>query len=191
MAEIFLWLLAGIWILFMGFLFIPDLLTGAPAERRSSWYLRNSIVILVPAIIVIMLLNMYENGALLVRVVPDTLLSGVTGLALTAIGLGFAGWARVHLGRFWSSMVMIKAGHQLIRTGPYRIVRNPMYTGFIVAYAGAAIAIGVLLAFVAIGIGVVAIWVKIRAEEEILLEKFGDEYLQYKREVKAIIPFIL
>jgi protein-S-isoprenylcysteine O-methyltransferase Ste14 len=89
-------------------------------------------------------------------------------------------------------MVMIKVGHQLIRTGPYRIVRNPIYTGILIAFVGAAIAIGELLAFVALVIGFVSVWVKIKAEEEILLEKFGKEYLQYKRDVRAaIIPWVV
>jgi protein-S-isoprenylcysteine O-methyltransferase Ste14 len=118
-------------------------------------------------------------------------LSGLAGIILTTAGLGFATWARIHLGKFWSSMVMVKAGHHLIRTGPYRIVRNPMYTGMLAALVGAAIAIGLLMAFIALGIIVIGIWLKIKAEEEILEEKFGDEYLQFKREVKALIPSIL
>ena len=86
---------------------------------------------------------------------------------------------------------MIKTGHQLIRTGPYRFVRNPMYTGILIAFLGAVIAIGELLALFALAIGIVSIWVKIKAEEELLLEKFGEEYVHYKQEVKAIIPFVL
>ena len=74
----------------------------------------------------------------------------ITGIILTIAGLGFSAWARRHLGRYWSSMVMVKVGHQLIRTGPYRIVRNPIYTGIFVAFLGAAVAIGELLAFAAL-----------------------------------------
>ena len=86
---------------------------------------------------------------------------------------------------------MVKTGHHLIRTGPYRIIRNPMYTGMLAAFVGAAIAIGELLAFVVVGIIGIGLWLKIKAEEEILHEKFGEEYIQFKREVKALIPYIL
>jgi protein-S-isoprenylcysteine O-methyltransferase Ste14 len=64
-----------------------------------------------------------------------------------AIGLGFAVWARVHLGKYWSGNVTIKVEHKLIRTGPYRWVRNPIYTGIIIAVIGSTIADGELLAF--------------------------------------------
>ena len=66
-----------------------------------------------------------------------------------------------------------------------------MYTGMLAAFAGAAIAIGELMAFVAVGIAGIGIWLKIKAEEEILQEKFGEDSLQFKREVKTLIPYIL
>jgi protein-S-isoprenylcysteine O-methyltransferase Ste14 len=189
--DVFLWSIAGMWAAFMAFLYIPALLTGAPAERRSSRYFRQSVMILLLALIAVTILNWYDPDLFLIRVVPDTIATSIAGVLLTAIGLGFAGWARVHLGRFWSGEVMIKIGHQLVRTGPYQFVRNPMYTGILIAFVGAAIAIGELYAFVAVGIGAMGIWMKIKAEEEILLEQFGGEYLQYQREVRRIIPFIL
>jgi protein-S-isoprenylcysteine O-methyltransferase Ste14 len=189
--DIFFWIIAGLWVMFMAFLYIPALLAGAPAERRSSKYFQQSVVILFFVVIAVTILNGYDPDLFLIRVVPDTVVAGITGVFLTAIGLGFAGWARVHLGRFWSGKVMIKVGHQLVRTGPYRFVRNPMYTGILAAFVGAAIAIGELFAFVAVGIGMMGIWMKIKAEEEILLEKFGGEYLQYQHDVRRIIPFIL
>lgn len=187
----FLWIIAGIWIIFMALIYIPTLRDSAPVERRSSKYIQRSFIIALAAAILVVILANYVSDALILRVVPDSSLSGITGIILTIAGLGFSVWARRHLGRNWSSMVQVKFGHQLIRTGPYRIVRNPMYTGIFIAFVGAAIAIGELLAFVALAIGLVSIVIKIQAEEEILTEKFGEEYLQYKREVKALIPFVV
>ena len=188
----YLQLIAGIWIIFMAFVYIPSLLFRAPVERKSSRYVQRSIIIAIIVIILIIILTRYGSDTLIFRIIPDSLLAGITGIVLTIAGLGFSAWARLHLGKYWSGMVMLKVGHRIIRTGPYRIVRNPMYTGLLIAYVGAAIAIGELLAFVALGIGIAAVWVKIKAEEEILFEKFGEEYLQYKREVRAaIIPWIV
>jgi protein-S-isoprenylcysteine O-methyltransferase Ste14 len=189
--QIFLQIIAGIWIVFMAFLFIPALLGGIPVERRSKKYLRWSFIVAISVVILVFLFGTFESDMLSLRLVPDSPFAGITGIILTMAGLGFSGWARRHLGRYWSSMVEIKIGHQLIRTGPYRIVRNPMYTGILIAFLGAVIAIGELVAFVALVIGIVSIGVKIKAEEEILSGKFGEEYLKYKREVKAIIPFII
>jgi protein-S-isoprenylcysteine O-methyltransferase len=188
----YLQIIAGIWIIFMAFIYIPSLFFRAPVERMSSRYLQSSIILAVIVLILFIILARYGSGTLLLRVIPDSLLAGITGIVLTIAGLGFSAWARIHLGRYWSSMVMVRIGHRIIKTGPYRIVRNPMYTGLLIAFVGAAIAIGELVAFVALGIGIASIWVKIKAEEEILLEKFGEEYLQYKRDVRAaIIPWIV
>jgi protein-S-isoprenylcysteine O-methyltransferase Ste14 len=185
-------IIAGIWIIFMVFLYLPALFFSAPVERRSFRYVKRSVIIAIIVIILIIILTRYESDTLILRIIPDSPLAGMTGIVLTVAGLGFSAWARLHLGKYWSGMVMVKVGHRIIKTGPYRIVRNPMYTGLLIAYGGAAIAIGELLAFVALGIGIAAVWVKIKAEEEILLEKFGEEYLQYKREVRAaIIPWIV
>jgi len=188
----YLQIIAGIWIVFMILFFAPALRDGIPVERRSSRYIRWSFMVALAVIVLAIVLATYVPDALVLRVIPASPPAGMAGIVLTLAGLGFSAWARYHLGRYWSSMVMIKVGHRLIRTGPYRFVRNPIYTGLIVAFAGAAIAIGELLAFVALVIGIVSVWVKIRAEEEILLEKFGEEYLQYKRDVRAaIIPWVL
>ena len=162
-----------------------------PAERRSSRYIRQSGIFAILVVILIIVAGRFAPGALFIRVIPDSALAGITAIILTIAGLTFSVWARYHLGRNWSSMVMIKVGHQLIRTGPYRFVRNPMYTGILVAVVGVAIAIGELFAFIALLIGIASIWFKIKAEEEVLTERFGEEYLQYKREVKALIPFIV
>ena len=188
----YLQIIAGVWIIFMAFLYIPAFFFSAPVERRSFRYVQRSIIIAIIVIILAIILTRYESYTLILRIIPDSPLTGITGIVLTIAGLGFSAWARLHLGKYWSSMVMVKVGHRIIKTGPYRIVRNPMYTGLIIAFVGAAIAIGELLAFVALGIGIASIWIKIKAEEEILYEKFGEEYLQYKRDVRAaIIPWII
>ncbi len=191
-SRIYLQIIAVIWIVFMASIFLPALRGGVPAERWSSRYLQRSFAVALVAVILVIILGTFGSEALVLRVVPGSPLAGMTGIVLTVAGLGFSVWARYHLGRYWSSMVMVKIGHRLIRTGPYRLVRNPMYTGILIAFVGAVIAIGELLAFVALVIGIASIWIKIKSEEEILTEKFGEEYLQYKREVRAaIIPWVV
>jgi protein-S-isoprenylcysteine O-methyltransferase Ste14 len=190
--QIYLQIIAAIWIIFMAFLFIPTIWSDNPVERRSPSYTRRSFIVAIIALILVITLSTYESDVLILRVVPGSTLAGITGIILTTAGLGFSSWARHHLGKYWSGMVMIRVGHQLIRSGPYRFVRNPMYSGLLTAFVGTAIVIGEFLAFVALIIGIASIWVKIKADEEILSEKFGEEYLQYKREVKAaLIPWIV
>src|SRR5262249_9463989 len=64
------------------------------------------------------------------------------GPALVVAGLGLAAWARAHLGANWSSQVVVKEDHALVRDGPYRLVRHPIYTGLLIAVLGTALAIG-------------------------------------------------
>jgi len=113
------------------------------------------------------------------------------GVAITAAGLGFMVWSRLHLGRYWSGMVTLKEGHRLIRTGPYTIVRHPMYTGLLFAAAGSALAAGTGDALVGLVILVPAFLLKIHKEETLLTREFGDEYLHFKRDVPALVPFVL
>ena len=188
----FLWIIAGMWIVFMGWLFIPALVRGGPRPQKiSQTYVRRSLLVFAIVMIVFIAAGREDPEIFLVRFLPDTIFTGMAGVILTVLGLGFSAYARLHLGRNWSSMVMIKEGHQLIRSGPYSIVRNPMYTGLLTAYCGLVIALGILAALAALTIVITAIWMKIKAEEELLEEQFGGEYNQYRRDVKALIPGLL
>lgn len=122
---------------------------------------------------------------------PLTELIGV-GIALTAAGVAFSIVARLYLGQNWSATATIKQDHELIRTGPYRLVRHPIYTGTLIAAIGTAIAFGELRDLLALPLFVVGFWLKARAEERLLMSNFGDRYAAYRRGVRgAIIPFVL
>lgn len=114
-----------------------------------------------------------------------------TGAALTAAGLLFAVWARNHIGTNWSATVTIKERHELVTTGPYSIVRHPIYTGLLLAFAGSAMARGEWRGVLAVVIAAVALWRKLRREERWMQEQFGDAYLTYEKRVAALIPFLL
>jgi protein-S-isoprenylcysteine O-methyltransferase len=135
--------------------------------------------------------DQFAVGFLLSRIVPDGMAVGLVGILITLAGLGFAVWARIHLGKYWSYMPEIKVNHKLIRTGPYQLVRHPIYTGILFAFAGTAIVIGEVWALFAILMMLAAFLGKIWWEEKVLLEEFGEEYVRYKEEVKALIPFVV
>ena len=115
----------------------------------------------------------------------------VAGLLITIAGLAFAIWARVHLGKNWSGMPTIREEHTIIRTGPYRFVRHPIYSGLILALTGTAIGIGYFIIFCCVILIFGLFVIKFRMEEKFLLEEFGEEYVRYKRDVKALIPFLI
>ena len=113
------------------------------------------------------------------------------GAALTAGGLLFAVWARHHLGRNWSGIVTVKRDHELITTGPYAIVRHPIYTGLLLAFVGSAIARGEWRGVLAVALVLFSLWRKLLFEERWMREQFGDGYEAYSRRVRAIVPFVL
>ena len=113
---------------------------------------------------------------------------GWSGVALTVLGLGFTGWARVHLGRFWSGAVTLKAEHALIRSGPYALTRHPIYTGLLLAMTGTALARNSVAAIVGLGLFAVGVVLKVRQEEGLLTEHFGAAYRAYRAEVPALVP---
>jgi protein-S-isoprenylcysteine O-methyltransferase Ste14 len=112
------------------------------------------------------------------------------GAALTVAGLLFAVWAREHLGRNWSRSVTIKEGHELITTGPYAVVRHPIYTGILAGFLGMAIAISEVRGFIAVVLIFVALALKYRMEEQWMRAQFGDTYATYARKTAALVPYI-
>jgi protein-S-isoprenylcysteine O-methyltransferase Ste14 len=122
------------------------------------------------------------------RFLPEAGAIALCGFVLTAAGLAFAIWARLQLGRNWSSRVTIMKDHCLIRQGPYRLVRHPIYSGLLLAMAGTAIGYGRVLCLAGPPLAFLAFWIKARTEEEFMITKFGAQYIQYQQEVKAFIP---
>ena len=114
-----------------------------------------------------------------------------TGLVLTAAGVGFAILARLWIGRNWSGTITIKEQHELIQSGPYRIVRHPIYTGLLLAYLSTAIVHGELRGFVGFFLLLLGFGRKLRMEETFMVQQFGNAYLDYKRRVKALVPFVV
>jgi protein-S-isoprenylcysteine O-methyltransferase Ste14 len=112
------------------------------------------------------------------------------GVILCAAGLTFTWWARIHIGRFWSGTVTLKADHVLIRNGPYALTRHPIYTGLLLALTGTALARDSLAALVGLALLLAGLVVKIRQEERLLLDHFGPAYAAYRAEVPALIPRI-
>jgi protein-S-isoprenylcysteine O-methyltransferase Ste14 len=128
-------------------------------------------------------------GWLGTRLWPRSLAAYWIGVVVLTLGLLFAVWARVHLGRNWSGEVTVKEGHELIRTGPYAYVRHPIYTGLIAAVLGTAIASDTVRAALGVLIIATSFVFKLRREEAFMRETFPGEYQRYSAQVPGLIPF--
>ena len=113
------------------------------------------------------------------------------GLLMVAAGFAIAIWARVHLGRYWSGIITLKEGHKVVDTGPYRFVRHPIYTGWLLAALGSAIIAGTVDGFAGVELLTLAFVVKLHREERLLTAELGDEYRRYTDRVpSAILPWL-
>jgi protein-S-isoprenylcysteine O-methyltransferase Ste14 len=111
-------------------------------------------------------------------------------VAMTVLGFAFAWWARMTLGKLWSSGVTVKADHDMITAGPYRLVRHPIYSGLLLSVFATAVLFSTGAAVAGAAAIVVAVVVKARIEEQFLRSELGDErYASYARRVPMLVPF--
>jgi protein-S-isoprenylcysteine O-methyltransferase Ste14 len=110
------------------------------------------------------------------------------GLALFAVGLGFAIWARLHIGRNWGTPMTQKDDPELVTSGPYHLVRHPIYSGVLVAGVGTAIALSWIWLIAVILAGIYFVY-SATVEERYLSKQFPDTYPAYRRSTKMFVPF--
>lgn len=132
----------------------------------------------------------FLNGWLAARFLPRSLVWFWLGFSFVAFGLAFSIAARTWLGGNWSGTVTLKQNHELIRTGPYRWARHPIYTGLLLALLGSVIAAGEWRGLVGLALVAIGLVRKIRIEEQFLTQQFGDAYARYCAEVPALIPLL-
>jgi len=114
---------------------------------------------------------------------------GFVGVML--MGLALTWWARIYLGRLWSSAITRKEKHRLVETGPYAFVRHPIYTGLIIALLATAAIEATPVAVLGALLIALGLWVKARAEERFLSTELAPEtYESYRRRVPMLVPFL-
>jgi protein-S-isoprenylcysteine O-methyltransferase Ste14 len=113
----------------------------------------------------------------------------ILGMLIFLLGLGFRYWAIFTLGRFFVHTVVIQADHHIVRSGPYRLLRHPSYTGLMIALAGLGIALQNWLSLLAlVGLPLIGILIRIKVEDEALAGALGDQYVEYAEETRRLIP---
>jgi protein-S-isoprenylcysteine O-methyltransferase Ste14 len=159
-----------------------------PVARTESMYSRLSHIVPLAIAAILIGLPRIPLPALGDRLLPLAAWPFWIGAVLTAAGLLFTVWARVHIGTNWSGIVTVKENHELIQSGPYGIVRHPIYTGLLVAIVGSGIARGEWRGVIAVVIVLWAFSRKLQTEERYMREQFGDAYRTYSKRVPALIP---
>ncbi len=184
--EFFRWYFPILWWSWAAYWFISSFSVRvakrvAPPSERLAYFAE----VLVSCALIAW--NNVNWGWLGAWILPPSQAQFVVGAAIATAGLGFSVWARVHLGEYWSGNVTLKEGHRLIRSGPYALVRHPIYTGILGGMVGSAVALDQVRGVLAVALLTFSFVRKLRHEEKWLTEEFGEEYLRYKREVRALL----
>jgi len=160
-------------------------------ERREPASSRLARLVSIGSAVALLWLPSVPLPLLNKRFLPLGALRFWIGAAVTTVGLLFSVWARRHLGKNWSQAVTLKEGHELITSGPYALVRHPIYTGLLLAFVGSAVARGEWRGLLAVALVFGALWSKLRLEEKWMRAQFGESYEAYSRQVAALVPYII
>jgi protein-S-isoprenylcysteine O-methyltransferase Ste14 len=177
----------ALWVLF-GFYWLVSALKRKKTKRRETWGQRflYMLPLLAAAELLVRPEARYEwLGA---RFVPLNPAVEWAGVLLTAAGVAVAFWARWHLGANWSGVVTLKEGHELIRTGPYRNIRHPIYTGILLALLGTVVATGEVRGLLAVAIAWLSFYWKARREESFLSQEFGEKFAAHAKQTGMFLP---
>jgi protein-S-isoprenylcysteine O-methyltransferase Ste14 len=174
----------GLWVLFSIYWSIAAKDQAPTATSESVWS-RQFHVILVNAAL---LLLVFPVPGLTQRILPASPLLAGVGLAVQTAFIFLAISARRHLGANWSGEVRIASGHALVRSGPYQVVRHPIYTGLAGMYLGTILVSGELHGPIALVLMMVVYTRKIRMEEQALSQAFGPDHAAWRAETWAWIP---
>jgi protein-S-isoprenylcysteine O-methyltransferase Ste14 len=175
-AWLLSWLAAALW--------------SARTAKRAGWGRELGHRALINAGAVLALASRWAPGGLGHRLYPAPAGLGWVPVALVVSGFLFTWWARLHLGVMWSGSVVHKEHHRIVDTGPYRLVRHPIYTGLILALIATAAAAATAAAFAGVALMVAGIVMRARLEEKFLRDELGREaYDAYARRVPVLVPF--
>jgi len=158
-------------------------------KRQSGWG-RFLYIICVLTAFAFLFGNYLSIDFLNQPILPQTGVWRIAGVILCAMGLTFSLMARIWLGENWSGRITVKENHELIQSGPYAVTRNPIYTGFLLAFIGCSMTLGQAKGYIGIIFLIACILIKTLKEEVFMQETFGDKFTAYKSKVKRLIPFI-
>jgi protein-S-isoprenylcysteine O-methyltransferase Ste14 len=190
--TIYAWLIFALWLALVGYWAL-----SAAAVKRSIgrwiWWREIAVrlglfALLMQALQVAVIFHALPNAAL--YMLNGSKLMGLVGFVLAAPGIGLAILARAHLGRKWATPLSNEQSSDLVTTGPYALVRHPIYGGMLLAMLGSAMGQCVLWLLPLVVYGPHFI-LGARREERLLIEQFPDRYRSYMKQTKMLLPFVL
>jgi protein-S-isoprenylcysteine O-methyltransferase Ste14 len=184
--HVFGFLLAALWITFV----VTWIVAAFDTKRYAQRNVRSIVARVSALLIVLSLLRIHAIRHALVGVqhaVRNPLLASI-GIVLVALGIGVAIWARIHLGRNWGMPMSLKEDPELVTSGPYAMVRHPIYGGMLVAMFGSML-VSILWFVPLVLFGFYFFW-SAKTEEKIMLKQFPQSYPDYMTRTKMFFPSV-
>jgi len=192
LSTVSLWLLAAGYSVIIAFFIIQRLLRRTKAARslKGGAYDKGNMILIGSAtgigLFVPIVADVFGPG-----IVPVSLAVGVAALALMVIGVGLRVWAAVTLGSYYTTTLTMAEGQRVVTAGPYARIRHPGYLGEILIWTGFGVLSSNLIAMAWLPVMFVAVLLyRISSEEKMLVKELGDDYVQYQRRTRRLIPLV-
>lgn len=179
----------GCWLAFV-ILWILAAFSTKRTVYSETFGQRFAVQIVVAAGVIIQVSAPREPYPLNAFLLPRSATVAFVSAAVCVCGLAFTAWARLTLGRNWSARVTLKADHELIQSGPYALVRHPIYTGLFAMALGSVLLIGRVGALVGYIFFIAGFVIKAGREEKLMIQQFPEQYADYRKRTKRVVPFI-
>ena len=187
--SLYRWIIAGLWLLFVAYWAVAAVSAKRSTSRRL-WRreigLRLVVILLIAAVLQSRSLRQFLAETQRSSASHSDIL-GWTGVALCLFGFGLAINARRHLGRNWGLPMSRKEQSELVTSGPYALIRDPIYTGLILAMLGSAIGVNLFWAVLLVPVGAYFIY-SARREEIVMLQLFPEQYAAYMARTGMLAP---
>jgi protein-S-isoprenylcysteine O-methyltransferase len=182
-SHIFVWIIYALWLALLVYLSVA----AVGIKRDTEPHAGQSVALMVAIIAAFLLPRLPPFRFVNFAPVPSVV--GSIGVMLCVAGMAILVWGRQSLGKNWSPTVAVKEGHELVTSGPYRFVRHPMYTGGLLACVGSALAAGGTWIFLLVILSSLFLW-RVGAEDKLMERQFPNEYPDYKKRTKALVPLV-
>lgn len=181
-------IILGCWVIFAIYWNISAFAVKPTAKRNSFLSSLPYRILMISGWLLIVVFR--SPAPLNFQLTPHPPAAGALAAADCILGLAISLWSRWTLAGNWSSDVRFKEGHQLVKTGPYRFVRHPIYSGILLMCLAPSIQFGRLHDWLGLAFICAGVWIKLKQEEALMLRHF-PEYSDYRKEVKALVPFLI
>ncbi len=187
-VSLYRWIIAALWLLFVAYWAVAAVGAKRSAGRRRWGVeigLRLVLILLIAALLQSRSLRQFLAEAQ--HFASHSSVLGWTGVALCLLGFSLAINARRHLGRNWGLPMSRKEQPELVTSGPYALIRHPIYTGLLLAMLGSAMGVNVFGVLLLVPVGVYFIY-SARREEKVMLQLFPGQYAAYMARTGMLAP---